>query len=79
MVTVDIDSEIGADGMLRIALPASFRNKKVKACISIDPHKSANPDEEKRSKVAVMALFGTWQGELVRGDQGEYQDRESLD
>ena len=80
MVTVDINSEIGADGMLRIALPASFRNKKVKACISIDNEIVVDPKEAAlRRKYTLKELAGAWKGEFEIPYEGDHDHREGLD
>lgn len=85
MVSIQTKAHVGADGRLDVQLPAEYREQNVDVTVIIEPvevvgdsHK-AEPDVNGWPAAFFESTVGAWQGEpLVRGEQGNYEQRETL-
>jgi hypothetical protein len=78
MERIEVISKVGSDGMLRLALPVGAAEADHEVRVIVEPLGVAGfvvpPDWEAR----VRALSGSWEGELERPPQGEFEDRDPL-
>jgi hypothetical protein len=81
MQSLTLDSYIGADGILLLKVPFTPQeaNLKVKVTIQPVPSESKSPEELGYPPGFFEEVAGGWVGEpLVRAEQGEFEQRESL-
>lgn len=77
MTRMIVESLIGADGVLRLAVPVGAADANHAVKVTIEPLPPAAEDQAKY--VAwIDGLVGQWQGDFERMPQGEYESRDSL-
>jgi hypothetical protein len=78
MDPIVVHSRIGADGVLQITVPIGPADAGREVDVTIKP---AEPEHRKNSKQQewrqfILETAGTWQRDLERPEQGEYERRE---
>ena len=79
--TLTIHSNVGEDATLNLALPSSFKNRAVKIILEaeeIDDELEESCDANGWPIGFFERTAGKWKGPLERGDQGEFEIRETL-
>jgi hypothetical protein len=76
MNRVVLHSRVGADGILHLTVPMGELAAGREVQVTIDPAGPPMTQEEWRK--FVLETAGSWQGELERPEQGEYEQREEL-
>jgi hypothetical protein len=74
-----VHSRVGADGVLQLSVPVGSENadREVEVTIEVADLKFDNTAQEEWRQF-VLSTAGAWQGELVRPDQGVYEQRDDL-
>jgi hypothetical protein len=77
MDRMTVKSRVGSNGILQLALPVGLADADREVQITVEPvdRPALSLDEWRR---CVMETAGKWEGDLVRPEQGEYEQRESL-
>ena len=80
MNRIVVHSRIGADGVLQLAVPIGLAEADREVEVTIEP---AVPEREELAKREEWEQFvretaGAWQGDLVRPEQGDYEQRDEL-
>ncbi len=80
MNRIVVHSRVGADGVLQLAVPMGVAEADREVEVTIEPaalkHDTGSEQEEWQQFVRETA--GAWQGDFVRPDQGEYEQRDEL-
>ena len=77
MKRIVLNSRIGSNGILQLAVPVGPADADRDVQITVEPiGPTVLSAEEWRQRVLETA--GKWQGELERPEQGEYEQREPL-
>jgi len=80
MNRIVVHSRVGADGVLKLAVPMGVAEADREVEVTIEPavpkHDTGSEQEEWQQFVRETA--GAWQGDLVRPDQGDYEQRDEL-
>jgi hypothetical protein len=83
MVSIQVRGHIGADGVLRLQVPTTLRETEVEAYVMVHPvganGKLALPVAQGWPPGFFEATAGQWVGEIERGEQGEYETRDTLE
>jgi hypothetical protein len=77
MTRITLKSRVGADGVLRVAVPVSAADANQEVQVTIEPV-GPPPMTQEEWRAFVLSTAGKWQGELQRPDQGEYEERDPL-
>ncbi len=75
MTRMTLSTRVGADGVLHVPLGANEANREVR--VTIEPA-GRTPMSQEEWRAWVRATAGSWQGELERSEQGDYEKREPL-
>ena len=82
MISIPVRTRVEADGTLRVTLPHDYRAKEIEAFLVLQPVTSLTGNEtvqDTMRREKLRALAGSITDEtFVRGEQGEYETRESL-
>jgi hypothetical protein len=83
MNSVKLRSRAGADGILNLKVPVGVTNAEVEVVVVFQlverVEEPKPPDERGWPPGFFERTAGAWAGEpLVRGDQGEYEERDEL-
>jgi hypothetical protein len=80
MNRIVIHSRVGTDGVLSLTVPigADEADREVQVTIEASEPKSQTNSDREEWRRFVLETAGAWQGELVRPEQGEYEQREEL-
>lgn len=83
MNSVKLRSHIGADGVLNLKVPVGVTNAEVEVVVVFQLVERVQTPKTPEERGWPAGFFeqtaGGWAGEpLVRGDQGEYEEREEL-
>jgi hypothetical protein len=77
MNRIVIKSRVGSNGILQLTLPLGPADAEREVQITVEPvGPSAMPSDQWRQ--GILETAGKWQGELVRPEQGAYEQREPL-
>jgi len=82
MNKVETITRINADGMIKVAVPASIADENGEVRVTVEPASSKNgtgaPSKSDREayKEFVRRTAGAWLGELERPEQGVVEERE---
>ncbi len=80
MNRIVVQSRVGADGVLQLAVPMGVAEADREVEVTIEPaapkHDTGSEQEEWQQFVRETA--GAWQGDFVRPDQGEHEQRDEL-
>ena len=76
MTRMTLSTRVGADGVLHVPLGADEANREVR--VTIEPAAPSSPMSQEEWRAWVRATAGSWQGELERPEQGDYEAREPL-
>lgn len=78
MTKTVVRSKIGTDGILHLALPFGIKEASQDVEVTVTPlsQKPAMSQEEWRAFIQRTA--GSWKGDFVRPEQGEFEEREPL-
>jgi hypothetical protein len=75
MTRIVFESRIGNDGVLHLEVPLSADDAHRRVRITIEPIDPPTVEEWQRG---IDETAGRWQGDWVRPEQGEFEQRESL-
>jgi len=81
MQNITLHSHIGPDGILNLKIPFTSNDANLEVKIIIQPitPKSKTPEEFGYPPNFFGEVIGGWEGEpLVRAEQGEFEQRETL-
>lgn len=74
-----VQSRVGSDGVLHIDIPMGKEVADEDVQITIDPvHKTSAPMTQEEWRQFVMETAGSWQGDLVRLEPLEYEQRDEM-
>ncbi len=76
MDRIEFFSRIGHDGVLRLSLPVGVAEADHEVRVIVEPLGEASFVEPPDWAARLKALCGSWQGELERPPQGEYEVRD---
>ena len=80
MTSIKLNSHIGPDGVLTLALPAELWNKDVEVVVKPLAANALSPEDRGWPPGFFERTAGAWSGELlVREPQGEYEARKPLE
>jgi len=80
MNRIVVHSRVGADGVLQLAVPIGVTEADREVEVTIEP---AAPEREEWAEREEWEQFvretaGAWEGDLVRPEQGDYEQRDEL-
>jgi len=80
MIRIVVHSRIGADGVLQLAVPIGLAEADREVEVTIEPavQKREELAEREGWEQFVHETAGAWQGDLVRPEQGDYEQRDEL-
>jgi len=80
MNRIVVHSRVGADGVLQLAVPIGWAEADREVEVTIEPVASEREELADRQEWEqfVHETAGAWQGELVRPEQGGYEQRDEL-
>ena len=83
MQSITLHSHVGEDGILQLSVPVGMTDVDLEVMVIVQPivkSKSAKTPEELGWPPGFFdRTAGAWEGEpLIRGEQGEYQERDQL-
>ncbi|KAI9130042.1 hypothetical protein [Acaryochloris sp. CCMEE 5410] len=73
---ISIRSHVGADGVLRLEVPTEFADADLEVTVLLSPAESSAPTTIEWQPGFFSDVIGSWEGELTRSDQGEFEIRE---
>lgn len=74
-----VQSRVGSDGVLHIDIPMGKEVADEDVQITIDPvHKTSASMTQEEWRQFVMETAGSWQGDLVRPEPLEYEQRDEM-
>ncbi|NJR57217.1 MAG: hypothetical protein HC768_23465 [Acaryochloris sp. CRU_2_0] len=73
---ISIRSHVGADGVLRLEVPTDFSNADLDVTVLLSPAESLASTTAQWQPGFFTDVIGSWEGELTRPDQREYEIRE---
>ncbi len=80
MDRIVLHSRVGTNGILQLAVPIGPADADREVEVTIAPaepkHRTVSEQEEWRR--FVLETAGAWQGDLVRPEQGDYEQRDEL-
>lgn len=84
MQSITLRSHVGEDGILQISVPIGMIDVDLEVMVIVQPivktESAKTPEELGWPPGFFERTFGAWEGEpLIRGDQGELQEREPLE
>ncbi|MEG3925906.1 MULTISPECIES: hypothetical protein [unclassified Microcoleus] len=83
MQSIKLRSHVGSDGMLHLQIPGGIKDTDLEVIVIFQPIATASeaktPEDLGWPPGFFERTFGCFQDEpLVRGEQGEYEEREEL-
>lgn len=83
MQSIKVVSRVGSDGILHLDVPVGMTNEELEVMVIFQPLKSSVQVETPQALGWLPGFFeeviGGWAGEaLERGEQGEFEIRESI-
>jgi hypothetical protein len=81
MQKIKLRSHVGSDGMLHLDIPVETKDNELEVIVIVEPVKTkiSTPEDLEWSPGFFERTAGAWEGEpLVRGEQGDYPQREEL-
>ncbi len=83
MQSIKVVSRVGSDGILHLDVPVGMTNEELEVMVIFQPLKSSVQLETPQALAWIPSFFeeviGGWVGEtLERGEQGEFEIRESI-
>ena len=72
-----VKSRVGADGVLRVAVPMGQADANREVQLTIEPLAPAMKSQQDYLDF-LKATAGAWQGDFERPDQGAYEERDPL-
>ena len=75
MTRMTIRSRVGADGILRVAVPVGVSEADAEMNVTIEPV-SPRPMTQAEYVAFIDSLAGAWEGDFERPPQGEPEERE---
>lgn len=76
MNRISIKARVGTDGILQLTVPVGLGDANREVQITVEPiNPLQSPDDWRRG---ILETAGKWQGDLVRPEQGKYEQREPL-
>ena len=81
MKKIKLRSQVGKDGILHLDIPVTIKETELEVIVTFKPvvQNKPTPEDLGWSPGFFERTAGAWQGEpLVRGSQGEYEQREEL-
>ena len=84
MQSITLHSHVGEDGILQLSVPVGITDVDLEVMVIVQPiiekEKAKTPEELGWTPGFFDKTFGAWEGELLtRGEQGEFQERESFE
>ena len=84
MQSITLHSHVGEDGILQLSVPVGMTDVDLEVMVIVQPivksESAKTPEELGWTPGFFERTFGAWEGEpLTREDQGELQERESLE
>lgn len=76
MAPTVVNSRVGDDGVLTLELPLGVEEAGREVRVTVEPIR--RPMTQAEWQAWVQQLAGSWEGELARPPQGEYEVREPL-
>lgn len=73
MNRIVVHSQVGRDGLLRLTVPLGATEADREVRVTIEAVTKPASQDEWRQR--VLELAGSWQGDLERPEQGEYEPR----
>ncbi|MEX2213978.1 MAG: hypothetical protein WD768_07610 [Phycisphaeraceae bacterium] len=81
MKTIETIHQAGSDKLLRLSIPVAEEGR-YRVTVLVRPEAGEQTEYVRDAKGWPEGFFenviGAWRGDLERGDQGEYESRESL-
>jgi hypothetical protein len=80
MNRIVVHSRVGSDGVLQLAVPMGVAEADREVEVTIEPAASNRDTHSQQEdwQQFVRETAGAWQGEFVRPDQGDYEQRDKL-
>ncbi len=80
MNRIVVHSRVGADGVLQLAVPIGMAEADREVEVTIEPAVQEREESAGREEWEqfVRETAGAWQGDLVRPEQGDYEQRDEL-
>jgi hypothetical protein len=75
MTRIVVNSRVGGDGVLQLAVPIGATDAGREVRITVEPMSAPSADEWRQR---ILETAGKWQGEFERPEQGEYEQRMPL-
>lgn len=72
---ISIRSHVGADGVLRLEVPTEFADADLDVTVLLSPAESPASTTVEWQPGFFSEVIGSWEGELTRPDQGEFEIR----
>ena len=76
MAPIHLKAKVGPDGVLHLDVPIGAEEANHEVDVTVEPAKPAMTQEEWHKFIAETA--GSWLGDFERPEQGEFEERESL-
>lgn len=73
-----LKSRIGSDGVLRVTLPIGQANANSEVRVIIEPISKRTPSQAEWERW-VDSISGSWEGDLQRPPQGDFEAREPFE
>lgn len=73
---ISIRSHVGTDGVLRLEVPTEFSDADLEVTVLLSPAGSTTSTTAEWQPGFFTEVIGSWEGELNRPDQGEFEIRE---
>ncbi len=70
-------SRVGVDGVLNVSVPLGLSDANRPVQVTIEPAAEAS-NGVTDSKAWLDGLAGRWQGDFLRGDEGDFETRELI-
>ena len=78
MNRIVLKSKVGADGVLRGAVPVGAEEANREVQVTIEPAAARRPMTQEEWQNFILSTAGTWEGDFERPEQGEYEQRDEL-
>jgi hypothetical protein len=76
MSRITLNARVGADGVLRLAVPVGIKEADQGVQVTVEPAATKKSMTQAEWDAWVESMAGTWQGEFERPPQGEYEQRD---
>ncbi len=78
MNRIVMKSKVSSDGILHLSVPVGLADADKEVQVTAEPLTPKKPRTQEEWHAWVDSMAGTWQGDVERSPQGEYEEREPL-